>query len=151
MERKWFITADEEMGRIPKRKEKKWEQEIREYCGIEKLQPGCLIELLIRLKKGVPQPKRLGWMRWWCVKVNKCKHYKGKRDFRARRISTDEEIPIGALPRPEVVSTKGLGPKGKGEEIETLFKQGLSGYAIAKRIGAYPSEIYSYLKRRGLR
>lgn len=39
----------------------------------------------------------------------------------------------------------------KGSEIEKLFKEGLSGYAIAKRVGLRHPQVYSYLKKKGLR
>jgi len=120
------------MGREPTpfSKIKKLEQPFRAHCSISHLNPGCLLHILPVLTK-ITRP--MAYMRRYCA---------GCKYWREVPVKKEEEVIVKeALP----------GPKGKGEEIEKLFRQGLSGYKIAMRLGLYPSQVYTYLKRRRLR
>lgn len=148
----WLMTVDEQMGRIPKSKEYKWEKEIREYCSLEKHQVGCLIGLLIRLKR-VPQQERIRWTRWWCVKNNECKHYKGSRET-PERVSTErvptERMRISDMPTRKTRKPMAISKSSPHPEVEELFRQEVSTSDIAKKTRLSPSQIRYCLKRVGL-
>ena len=76
------------------------------------------------------------------------KQHRHDKDFHTNETKVIDNAIVGFVLENLHKPTRKGKVEQKGPEIERLFKEGLSGYAIAERVGLWPPQVYSYLKKK---